>query len=182
MTEPAITIRSRFRRVLQVAPYQTAEAEISVEETFPGELSPDQIVDVAQNQFAIAKAQVFAQLGLKADFDEATGMIMEAMPDTIAVTTPPTAVPVAAATPPASTPGAAPTANPKEAYWQDLAGNPANWKDLRPAKASGQLKPTSPDFKSTTIKDPKNDRFYVGLWLTDCPEGLAIPAAGYAVG
>lgn len=86
MSEPEITIKARYRRVIQVKQYEPAEADFEISETFPGTMPPEEIVECASSQFQIIKSLVFQQLGLDFKQDEITGLIMEAFPGTEVVT------------------------------------------------------------------------------------------------
>lgn len=95
--EPTITVTSTFRRVKQPAQYETATAEITVSETFVGSVSPEDVANQAMSQFEVIKSEVFQQLGIDFEQDEATGRIMEIFPNAVVVESHPSQKPKAPA-------------------------------------------------------------------------------------
>lgn len=83
--EPTITITSTFRRTKQPASYETCTAELTVSETFVGSVSPEDVAQQAMSQFEVIKSEVFQQLGIDFEQDEATGRIMELFPNSVVV-------------------------------------------------------------------------------------------------
>lgn len=206
MTEPEAqtVIRTSFERVAQstcgLPQYESARAAVSIEETFPGTLTPDEVAALVANQFIHAKGAVFQQLGIGFEQDE-TAVLRETFGDVLAVasaptsagaatvarpapaqpaTAPPTASPRPAARPaprsaaaPRSAP-ATPALPTDEELWAELIERPDLWADVRPDKASGNAKPNAPDFRSSIHKD---GRFSKGLWLDNAPEWFVDPWA-----
>lgn len=204
--QPITTIRASYERVAQstcgLPQYESARALVSVEETFPGTMNPDDVANIVANQFLHAKSAVLNQLGIAFAQDE-LGILRESFGDVAVVAshpaaagsvsvarpplrTVPAAAPVAPVTPlpqrpapvapaPPVRPPAAATGQHKpedDGYWAELMDNPGRWRDQRPAKASGAAKPGAPDFVSM---DHKEGRFFKGLWLNSVPDWFADP-------
>lgn len=64
-----------------MAPYEMATSEVTISETFDGTIDPDEISMQVASQHLIAKAQVFQELGLDFEQDEA-GRLVELFPGT----------------------------------------------------------------------------------------------------
>lgn len=79
-SEPSIKITATFSRTRQVSQFEPARAEVSIEQTLPGVLTPEEVVDIVRSQFQQLKSEVLSELGCAFDQDEATGRIMEAFP------------------------------------------------------------------------------------------------------
>jgi hypothetical protein len=160
------TVRARFRRVMQVKAYETAEAEVMVEETFPGTMSAEDIISTTNRAFATAKSQCLSQLGLGFSQDEETGAIMETFTHSAVV-----AAPAASAAAPEAPPDA------DSGTWdkyEDIHLNPKAWFDNRDDKRN----PKGPDFSHSSRKEGE---YRVGLWLNDknLPEGWTPPAGPF---
>lgn len=150
---PVTTIRTSFERVAQstcgLPQYESARALVSVEETFPGTMNPDEVAGVIANQFVHAKAMVFTQLGIQYDQDE-LGVIREVFGDVTPISGQPAApatrvpqrpmqaVPSQPTAPAAAPASAAPRAVPQPAPQRQLApaGGPPR-PPQRTAQATG---------------------------------------------
>jgi hypothetical protein len=200
---PVTTIRTSFERVAQstcgLPQYESARALVSVEETFPGTLQPDEVASIVANQFIHAKGQVFTQLGIGFEQDE-LNVLRETFGDVAVIQSAPSAAGTAAAPrqaatgapqrpvsrPGLSSPGKAPAGPAKapaapvraagddDGYWQELMEQPGLWTDKRPDKATGAANDRGPDFVSTQHKE---GRFFKGLWLNNAPDWYVDPYA-----
>lgn len=77
---PVVEVVVNFRRQIQPQQYETAAAEVTLKQSFPGTMSPEEIQLCAQGLFQLAKQQTFDELGLQYE-QNAEGLIMEAFPD-----------------------------------------------------------------------------------------------------
>lgn len=191
---PVTTIRTSFERVAQstcgLPQYESARALVSVEETFPGTMNPDEVAGVIANQFVHAKSMVFQQLGISFEQDE-LGLIRETFGDIQVTASQPSAPAARVPQRPQAVPAAAPAPNhhpsapqaPQRALaavggpapaaarggqddgmWAEVMEQPDRWKDQRATKT----KPTQPDFVSLDHKNP-DGRFAKGLWIDRAP-------------
>lgn len=118
--EPITCIRTSFERVVQstcgLPQYESARAAVSIEETYPGTLNPDEVAAIVSNHFVHAKGAVFQQLGIGFEQDD-TDVLREAFGDVITVASAPAsagqAVVRAAPTTATPAPPAAPAAPPR---------------------------------------------------------------------
>ena len=200
--QPTTTIRASYERVAQstcgLPQYESARALVSVEETFPGTMNPDDVANIVANQFLHAKSAVLNQLGIAFAQDE-LGILRESFGDVAVVASHPAAAGTASvgrpplrpvpspAAPPAPPQRPAPTAPPArpaaaqrqakpedDGYWAEVMDRPDRWRDQRSDKASGAAKPGAPDFVSL---DHKDGRFSKGLWMNSVPDWFADPWA-----
>lgn len=196
MTTSEITVTTTWGSKRQVAPYEMDEATVVITETFSGDADPEDVQRCIDSQFITAKASVLGQLRKPFEQDEATGMIFEVFPGAEVVESKPTAKLKAVAPPPveddeedggdeqeeeASKPAPKPAAKrpaprkPKldatdrDSLFFDLMENPDDWTLVESDN------PKAPDFRHATLKDPKNSRFTVSLWLRDAPDGFENP-------
>lgn len=206
---PMIEVASTFSRTLQVQQFEPQKAEVTIRQSFPGTMTPQEVVELVQSQFVQIKSQVLLELGLPFEQDDETGRLIESFPGSTVVASRPAPNPPAVAPPrapaaPARTapaarrPAAASGTPPKrqqasrgaqggsggqtpsvEDMWSELLDYPHLWNDVRGEKEAGSRKP---DFTSTQYM---NDRGYpVGLWLNDtkgrAPSVDEIPDEGFA--
>lgn len=190
MTETSeVVVRVNFRRQTQPRQYETAAAEMTVEQSFPATLSPSDIEGVAKQLAQLVKVGVYRELGLNFEQDEETRVIMEVFPgsDVVAQTTTAQVAPGPATSPakpsaaPRGTGGArkAPAASTGASGdpWEDLAANPGDWYD----NTENKTNPKAPDFRNKSGRFKTADgRFNLGLWLNNKPEDLVLPDEGYA--
>lgn len=90
MTDVGTTrVTTRFARkgkVEQAGDYEMVEAEAIVEQVFDGDVDPEALTSVIEDQFILVKAQVLEQLGLTFAQDEQSGMVFETFPGAETVT------------------------------------------------------------------------------------------------
>ena len=190
------TMDVTFGRKKQVAPYEMAEASVTLSQKFTGDTDPQDIATTMQDMFVAAKSEVLLQLGLPFEQDEDTLRIMEVFgPETTVVANAARAVPVAVqpTTPvPSGTVTALPSRDegtgqdnwpqgavvgtgidaksPRDRDFLDEMQDPSNWWNNRNNKKN----PSSPDFSHKTRTKPGSD-FKVGLWLKDAPDWFVPP-------
>jgi len=168
-----VTITSTFGRKKSMGNYNMAEALVVVQQTFDGDVSPEEVDRIASEQFIHAKSRVLIELGLEFGQDAETMLIAEVFTPTVEV--------VAAAprrelsAPPQRTGGygggyggGRQSAPDKDDLWRDLMENPNGWEEVNSDN------PKAPTFRSLTVLQP-GTKFKIGLWSKDAPSWFVNP-------
>jgi hypothetical protein len=164
-SEPKIVIS--FGRKVQVRDYENAEAFVSIQVDGVKGADANELSGIINNRFGIAKAQVYAQLGIDSDVDPETGIVAERLAK-LANAELVSSAPKKAAAPRQVVTNFKPRAagakksDGKEQYWEELAANPSAFWDNRDTKTN----PKAPDFKH---KDSGE-----ALWLDSKPEHINV--------
>lgn len=190
-----VALKSTFSRTIKDnnrGEFGSITASFELLEVYPGEMSPEEIQQVAELQFQLLKSETLKQLGLPFTQDEATGMIMETFPGSTVVSS---GQPATAAEPPREAAQArqAPArsnpaprrqqantgqrgrsgGNPQpDVMWQELMDYPGDW--YWNAEKSN---PQQPDFYSTKYFSAEG--WPVGLWMESRFPGASCPDPEY---
>jgi hypothetical protein len=208
---PVTTIRTSFERVAQstcgLPQYESARALVSVEETFPGTMNPDEVAGVIANQFVHAKAMVFQQLGIQYEQDE-LGLIREVFGDVTPISGQPSApatrvpqrqlAPVPTAGAPVAQRGPVPQQRAPQRQAAPAGGPPRPpqrtaqptgggeddqfWQEAmeRPDRWTDQRSTKRGERSPDLVSmDHKNGRYAKGLWLDNAPDWWVDPWAQY---
>lgn len=185
-----VALRSVFSRTISEPDksFGSITAGFEMTETFPGTMSPQEIAEVATEQFILLKARVLDELELPYEQDPTTKRIMEAFPGSrqVAATAAQAAAPAPgrfggrAAAPAAPQARRAARSVPQETpsrdeLWGNLLDYPGRWYDQSQSKRSDGM----PDFLS--LDYVQADGWPVGLWLQYqgrdmCPDMEALNA------
>ena len=178
-----IRIEATFGRKKQVAPYEMAEASLTISQVFRSDVSVEEVERVARAQFITLKSEVLQQLGLEFEQDEDTMIIQEVFRGAEVVElrrapAPAEAVamhPASQAAAPAPVAAAVPTgtdgivpANEKEELFLDIMRNPADWSRVTSDN------PKAPNFRHKTKTQP-NSTYKISLWERDAPRWFRAP-------
>jgi len=181
-----ILVTVNYGRKKQVAPYEMAEASVIIEERFRGDADPLDIERAIRSQFIAAKSQVFLELGLPFEQDEATGIIHEVFPTAVVVAAAAQpavqarravprdsvhedAAPYEDAPDPAYRPaGNISPKNEREELFLELMNYPERWVQVQSDNAK------APDFRHKTRTKP-NSEYKVSLWERDAPRWFVNP-------
>lgn len=199
-TTRVVTRFARKGKVEAAGDYEMVEAEAIIEQVFDGDIDPEALTSVIEDQFILIKAQVFMQLGLAFNQSE-DGVIEEVFPgsSTVESKAKPAKKRLAPVPepeedeeededdeeeePPAKPARKAPAkkkAEPslddiepedeKEEMFLDMMKFPKNWK------LANSKSPNGPRWQHTKKKRP-GTQFPVGLWAKDAPDWFEDPFA-----
>lgn len=163
-----------FTRSLPPHQYHKAEASCHLQVDLPehdGESAGEYAAEVTaaiKEAFAVAKVNVFDQLGLSYEVDAVTQVVKEDLEATLGAVevnggTKSNVKPFKRAAKPAARKSAKPSDAEIADAWAELANNPDRWWDNRDDKRN----PKAPDFKH------KDTGF--ALWLDTCPDEALLP-------
>jgi len=79
-SDDTVKVYVQFGRKKQVAPYEMAEMSCAIEQTFSGDVDPDDLLATMKDLALSVKSQTLLELGLPFEQDDATGLIMEIFP------------------------------------------------------------------------------------------------------
>ena len=156
---------------------ETAEASCHVQADVNIESSDEDKAAAIKGAFLLAKGAVSEQLGLKFTVDpdlivqETIERVLGGQVENATATTPQRTRGGQSASQRQASSNKPPKA--QADLWAELEANPGGFFDNRAKKASGEAKPTSPDFKRKGTGE--------GLWLTNkdgdsnVPEGITLP-------
>lgn len=197
---PQVEVVVNFRRQVQPQQYETAAAEVTLKQMFPGTMSPEEIQMCSAGLFQLAKQQVFDELGLSFE-QNAEGLIMETFPGSKVVGSKKLAA-VRNDEPPVesyddeSEPEPARPIRPARSSNRPAARKPAPARQAKPAakqptdedgywedvenhpgdwfdNRETKTNPKAPDFRH---KRWKENGYNVGLWLNRMPDWVQLPA------
>jgi hypothetical protein len=179
--EPKATVA--FSRKVTDGNYGSSEFSVFVQANVPertGDKAKDTtaLAEAIREAAAVAKTQVFQQLGLSYEVDAVNLVVVEQLEKTLGAKVVEGEKPKAPVARKAQPKRAAPTNGYRqytneeyEAAWADIQANPRGWWDNRQNKRN----PKAPDFK------PKDDNGNVAegiaLWLNRAPDGFEYTAA-----
>jgi hypothetical protein len=83
--EPTVVLKVHYRRQVQPKQYETAEYAAYLEQTFPGNLSPEELETQFKLLGQVVKVQVFDQLNLDYTQNDETGIVLEVFKDSTVV-------------------------------------------------------------------------------------------------
>lgn len=138
--------------------FGSVTASLTVKEMFPGEMSAQDIANIAEGHYIITKEKVLSQLQLPFEQDQTTGMILEAFPGARTVSSTPVAPPGPPPTEPARPPqgrfGTSRTAQSQQAS-SGARSAPGGWE---PAPSQAELKRELLDYPHLWYPDPQKTK------------------------
>lgn len=76
-----LKLTAYYSRKRGLPDYSSEEASVFISQAMPGVMQPEEVANHLQSLFVYAKSEVYQQLALPFEQDEATGRIMESFPD-----------------------------------------------------------------------------------------------------
>jgi len=163
-----------FERSIKVRDYETAKASCHVQVDLEPTLPEGETLNLnaqIKEAYAVAKTNVFEQLGISYEVDEVNLVVIEKLERELGaeVVEGPKPKKATARKAAPSKRGGKPSDEQIEEAWADLENNPEGWFDNR----SDKRNPKAPDFKAKN--NNKNVEGGFALWLDSAPDWFDEP-------